>query len=39
LRVDGFVASAEGFVDQPQVLDGASEVFLLALFLDRRTGI
>jgi enamine deaminase RidA (YjgF/YER057c/UK114 family) len=31
LRVDGFVASAEGFFDQPQVLDGASEVFLLAL--------
>jgi enamine deaminase RidA (YjgF/YER057c/UK114 family) len=31
LRVDGFVASAEGFLDQPQVLDGASEVFLLAL--------
>jgi enamine deaminase RidA (YjgF/YER057c/UK114 family) len=31
LRVDGFVASADGFLDQPQVLDGASEVFLLAL--------
>ena len=31
LRVDGFVASAEGFLDQPQVLDGASAVFLLAL--------
>jgi enamine deaminase RidA (YjgF/YER057c/UK114 family) len=31
LRVDGFVASSDGFFDQPQVLDGASEVFLLAL--------
>jgi enamine deaminase RidA (YjgF/YER057c/UK114 family) len=31
LRVDGFVASADGFLDQPQVLDGASAVFLLAL--------
>lgn len=31
LRVDGYVASAEGFVDQPQVLDGASELFLWAL--------
>jgi enamine deaminase RidA (YjgF/YER057c/UK114 family) len=31
LRVDGFVASADGFIEQPQVLDGASEVFLLAL--------
>lgn len=31
LRVDGFVASAEGFVDQPEVLDGASEVFAVAL--------
>jgi enamine deaminase RidA (YjgF/YER057c/UK114 family) len=31
LRVDGFVASAEGFFDQPQVLDGASELFLFAL--------
>ena len=31
LRVDGFVASAEGFLEQPQVLDGASEIFLLAL--------
>jgi len=34
LRVDGFVASADGFFEQPQVLDGASEVFLLA-FGDR----
>lgn len=25
LRVDGYVASADGFVRQPQVLDGASE--------------
>ncbi len=31
LRVDGYVASAEGFVDQPEVLDGASELFLWAL--------
>ena len=31
LRVDGFVASAEGFFDQPEVLDGASEVFLMVL--------
>ena len=28
LRVDGYVASAEGFFDQPAVLDGASELFL-----------
>jgi hypothetical protein len=31
LRVDGFVASADGFFEQPEVLDGASEVFLRAL--------
>jgi enamine deaminase RidA (YjgF/YER057c/UK114 family) len=31
LRVDGSVASADGFRDQPEVLDGASDVFLLAL--------
>jgi enamine deaminase RidA (YjgF/YER057c/UK114 family) len=31
LRVDGFVASADGFFDQPRVLDGASELFLHAL--------
>jgi YjgF/chorismate_mutase-like putative endoribonuclease len=31
LRVDGFVASADGFLQQPGVLDGASEVFLVAL--------
>ena len=31
LRVDGFIASSDGFHDQPEVLDGASEVFLLAL--------
>jgi enamine deaminase RidA (YjgF/YER057c/UK114 family) len=31
LRVEGFVASAEGFVDQPEVLDGASEAFLIGL--------
>jgi enamine deaminase RidA (YjgF/YER057c/UK114 family) len=31
LRVDGHVASAEGFLEQPQVLDGASELFLAAL--------
>jgi enamine deaminase RidA (YjgF/YER057c/UK114 family) len=31
LRVDGFVASADGFLDQPEVLDGASTVFLRAL--------
>jgi enamine deaminase RidA (YjgF/YER057c/UK114 family) len=28
LRVDGFVASADGFVDQPKVLDGASTLFV-----------
>ena len=31
LRVDGFIASTDDFHDQPEVLDGASEVFLLAL--------
>lgn len=31
LRVDGYVASAEGFLQQPTVLDGASEVFLVGL--------
>jgi enamine deaminase RidA (YjgF/YER057c/UK114 family) len=31
LRVDGWVASVDGFIDQPKVLDGASDVFLLAL--------
>jgi enamine deaminase RidA (YjgF/YER057c/UK114 family) len=31
LRVEGFVASVEGFVEQPEVLDGASETFLIAL--------
>lgn len=31
LRVDGFVASVEGFFDQPEVIDGASELFLFAL--------
>jgi enamine deaminase RidA (YjgF/YER057c/UK114 family) len=31
LRVDGWVASVDGFVHQPKVLDGASELFLLAL--------
>lgn len=31
LRVDGFVASADDFLQQPGVLDGASEVFLVAL--------
>ncbi len=31
LRVDGFVASAEGFLDQPEVLDGASDLLLWAL--------
>ena len=31
LRVDGFVASTDGFFEQPEVLDGASEVFLRAL--------
>ena len=30
LRVDGFVASADGFFDQPAVLDGASALFLYA---------
>lgn len=28
LRVDGYVASAPGFVDQAQVLDGASDTFV-----------
>ena len=27
LRVDGYVSSAEGWVQQPQVLDGASDLF------------
>jgi hypothetical protein len=31
LRVDGLVASADDFLDQPAVLDGASEVFVVAL--------
>jgi enamine deaminase RidA (YjgF/YER057c/UK114 family) len=31
LRVDGVVASAEDFWEQPAVLDGASEVFAVAL--------
>jgi enamine deaminase RidA (YjgF/YER057c/UK114 family) len=31
LRVDGHVASADDFQDQPRVLDGASELFLQAL--------
>lgn len=31
LRVDGHVASADGFFEQPKVLDGASELFLAAL--------
>jgi enamine deaminase RidA (YjgF/YER057c/UK114 family) len=31
LRVDGYVASADTFVDQPEVVDGASELFLWAL--------
>jgi enamine deaminase RidA (YjgF/YER057c/UK114 family) len=31
LRVDGAVASTDDFHDQPAVLDGASEVFLVAL--------
>jgi enamine deaminase RidA (YjgF/YER057c/UK114 family) len=31
LRVDGVVASSEDFVDQPAVLEGASEVFLVGL--------
>ena len=31
LRVDGYVASADTFVDQPEVLDAASELFLWAL--------
>jgi enamine deaminase RidA (YjgF/YER057c/UK114 family) len=31
LRVDGVVASSDDFLDQPAVLDGASEVFLVAL--------
>ena len=31
IRVDGYVASADTFVDQPEVLDGASELFLWAL--------
>jgi len=29
--VDGYVASADTFVDQPEVVDGASELFLWAL--------
>lgn len=31
LRVDGIVASAQGFYDQPKVLDGASELFVAVL--------
>jgi enamine deaminase RidA (YjgF/YER057c/UK114 family) len=31
LRVDGFVASADDFLDQPRVLDGASHLFVEAL--------
>jgi enamine deaminase RidA (YjgF/YER057c/UK114 family) len=31
LRVDGYVASAEDFLQQPAVLDGASDVFDVAL--------
>ena len=31
LRVDGHVASADDFLDQPRVLDGASELFLQVL--------
>ena len=31
LRVDGFIASADGFVEQPAVLDGASDLFVEAL--------
>jgi enamine deaminase RidA (YjgF/YER057c/UK114 family) len=31
LRVDGFVASTDDFLEQPAVLDGASEVFNVAL--------
>ncbi|MBC8137130.1 MAG: RidA family protein [Fibrella sp.] len=31
LHVAGHVASAEGFEDQPAILDGASELFLYAL--------
>lgn len=31
LRVEGYVASAEDFLQQPSVLDGASEVFTFAL--------
>ncbi len=27
LRVEGFVASASGFIDQPEILDGASRLF------------
>ena len=34
LRVDGFVASAPGFTQQPAVLDGASDLF--AQVLDER---
>ena len=31
LRVDGYVASSSDFVEQPYVLDAASEILLLAL--------
>jgi enamine deaminase RidA (YjgF/YER057c/UK114 family) len=31
LRVDGVVASSDDFLDQPAILEGASEVFLLGL--------
>ena len=31
LRVEGFVASASGFTNQPEVLDGASHLFLETL--------
>ena len=31
LRMDGYVASAKGFLAQPRVLDGASELFVAVL--------
>lgn len=35
LRLDGYVASADDFVDQPKVLDAASQLFIEALGLDQ----
>lgn len=35
LRLDGYVASADSFLDQPKVLDAASQLFIEALGRDQ----